>query len=84
LARLAGRRLGSDGVLTLVARTHRTQEANRRDAVQRLDALIAAARVAPKPRKPTRPTRAAKERRLREKLRKGQVKSTRRRPVAED
>jgi ribosome-associated protein len=64
LRRLAGRRVTQDGALLIVARNHRTQEANRREAHERLTTLIAAALIEPKRRKATRPTRAARERRL--------------------
>jgi ribosome-associated protein len=50
LATLAGRRLTRDGWLVLTAHRHRTQEANRRDAFERLAELIAQARVRPKTR----------------------------------
>jgi ribosome-associated protein len=40
LIRLAGKRLGEDGVLMLHARRCRTQESNRRDAIERLVELI--------------------------------------------
>jgi ribosome-associated protein len=61
---LAGRRLTREDELVLEAHRHRTQEANRRDAIERLEALITQARHVPKPRKKTRPGRAAKARRL--------------------
>ena len=64
LRRLAGRRVTHDGALLIVARNHRTQEANRREAHARLMTLIEAALIEPKRRKATRPTRAARERRL--------------------
>jgi ribosome-associated protein len=64
LRRLAGRRVTQDGALLIVARNHRTQEGNRREAHERLATLIEAARVEPKRRKATKPTRAARERRL--------------------
>src|SRR5208282_6569871 len=42
LATLAGRRLTREGWLVLAAHRHRTQEGNRRDALERLAELIAA------------------------------------------
>lgn len=69
LRRLAGRRLTDTDEIVLVARTHRTQEGNRREALARLAALIEAARPEPVPRRATRPTRASKERRLQSKAR---------------
>jgi len=64
LRRLAGRRVTQDGALLITARNHRTQEANRREAYERLTILIEAALIEPKRRKATKPTRAARERRL--------------------
>jgi ribosome-associated protein len=64
LRRLGGRRVTQDGALLIVARNHRTQEGNRREAHERLAALIEAALIEPKRRKATKPTRAARERRL--------------------
>ncbi|HXC59010.1 MAG TPA: alternative ribosome rescue aminoacyl-tRNA hydrolase ArfB [Steroidobacteraceae bacterium] len=74
---LAGRRLSDRDEILIVARSHRTQEGNRRDALQRLEALLEAAARAPVPRKATRPTRASKERRLAGKVRSGRTKQLR-------
>jgi len=64
LRRLAGRRLTQDDEILIDAHRHRTREANRRDAIERLTTLVVAARRAPKTRRPTRPTRASRERRI--------------------
>jgi ribosome-associated protein len=64
LRALAGRRLTREDELVLEAHRYRTQEANRRDAIERLERLVEEARRVPKPRKKTRPSRAAKMRRL--------------------
>ncbi len=74
---LAGRRMTADGVLVLVANRFRTQERNRRDAVERLEELIARACEVPRVRRPTAPTRASNRRRLDEKRRRGEVKQGR-------
>ncbi|HUO96998.1 MAG TPA: alternative ribosome rescue aminoacyl-tRNA hydrolase ArfB [Steroidobacteraceae bacterium] len=79
-ATLAGRRLTRDGWLVLTAHRHRTQEANRRDALERLAELIAAARARPKPRRATKPSRGARERRLEGKRQRTEVKHLRRKP----
>jgi ribosome-associated protein len=71
---LAGRRLGADGSVLIVARNHRTQEGNRREALMRLRELIATAWVEPLPRRATRPTRASKERRIDHKTRRKRLK----------
>ncbi|MFO1504222.1 MAG: alternative ribosome rescue aminoacyl-tRNA hydrolase ArfB [Steroidobacteraceae bacterium] len=77
LRRLAGRRLTEGDEIVIVARNHRTQEGNRRDAWERLTALIEAAMKAPVPRRATKPTRASRERRLSGKVRAGQTKKMR-------
>jgi ribosome-associated protein len=78
LIRLAGKRYGDDGFLTIHARAGRTQESNRRDAIERLVELLERATVRPKPRRATRPTAASRERRLETKRRRGQAKQARR------
>jgi len=84
LRKLAGRRLTDGDEIVIVARSHRTQEANRRDALQRLEALLDAAWPAPVPRRATRPTRASKERRLAGKARSGRTKQLRGRIRGDD
>lgn len=64
LRALAGQRLTDAGEVLIVARAHRSQEQNRREAEERLCDLVRRALVAPKKRYATRPTRASKERRL--------------------
>jgi len=64
LRSLAGRRVTDDGALIIIARNQRTQEGNRREALERLAELVKRALVPPKPRRPTRPTRAARQRRM--------------------
>jgi ribosome-associated protein len=82
LPRLAGNRMTEGGVLVIEARRYRTQERNRRDALERLIALLRSASKRPKPRKKTRPTLASRKRRLDSKHRRGEVKRMRR-PVAD-
>lgn len=77
LRSLAGRRVTEDGALIIVARNQRTQEGNRREALERLTELVRRALVAPKVRRPTRPTRAAKERRLETKTQRRTTKQLR-------
>lgn len=84
VARLAGRRLSEDGVLVITARRHRTQERNRRDALDRLVALFERAAPPPPRRRPTKPGAAAIERRLEQKSRRAAAKQRRRRDAGED
>ncbi len=69
LRALAGRRVTDDGALLIIARNHRTQEQNRREAHERLAELIRQALIPPKVRKATKPTKASKQRRLESKSR---------------
>jgi ribosome-associated protein len=78
LLRLAGRRLTAEGVLVLDARRYRTQERNRQDALERLAALVQRSAQPPKPRRATRPSTAAREKRLRAKKQRAEVKRLRR------
>ena len=64
LRALAGQRLTSDGAILIQARSHRSQSDNRREAEERLAALVRLALVEPKVRRATKPTRASQERRL--------------------
>ncbi len=77
---LAGRRLTQYDEIVIEAHRHRGQEANRRDAIGRLEELIIKAMRAPKVRKATRPGRAAKARRLEGKRLRKNVKRLRGRP----
>ena len=81
LKRLAGTRLTKEGVLVIFARTHRSQERNRQDALARLLRLIAAAAEKPEFRVKTRPGPAARERRIETKVRRGETKRLRNFPV---
>jgi ribosome-associated protein len=78
LMALAGRRITKDGVLVLIAQSHRTQERNRADAMERLTALIKEASVKPIPRRATKPTKASKQRRIEGKKRRSGIKDMRR------
>jgi len=77
LERLAGKRLTREGVLVITAQSHRTQERNRADALDRLIALIRQAAVRPVPRRATKPTKASRQRRLDAKKRRGGLKALR-------
>jgi ribosome-associated protein len=84
LRRLAGRRLTDEDVIVIAAQRFRTQEHNKRDALERLQTMIDEAAIEPKIRRATRPTRASKERRLEGKQQRSQVKSARGKVRAED
>lgn len=78
VATLAGSKLTTDGVLIIDARRHRTQPANREDALERLRELLAQAAVRPKRRRATRPTAASRQKRLEGKRKRSQTKGLRR------
>jgi ribosome-associated protein len=77
LARLAGKKLSSEGILSIDSREHRTQAQNRSAARARLVALLREAAIVPKSRRKTRPSKAARERRLVAKGQRAQVKARR-------
>ena len=77
LMRLAGHRMTKDGVLIIQAERFRTQDANRKDARDRLVELIREATIVPKRRIKTKPTRASKERRVEGKKKRSTVKKMR-------
>ncbi len=77
LRRLAGTRLLQDGSILISARSERSQEQNRRDALGRLADLVGRALIEPKIRKKTKPSRAAQERRIESKKRRGSAKRDR-------
>jgi len=71
-------RLDSDGRVRVVASGRRSQRQNRREADERLAALIKYALHVPKKRRLTKPTRAAQEKRLADKKRRAEIKRERR------
>jgi ribosome-associated protein len=80
LERLSSRLTG--GVLTIAASEHRAQLRNREAARDRLVAIVSEALRPPAPaRRATTPSRGAKERRLKGKQRRTDIKRLRRRPT---
>lgn len=73
----AGQRLTRDGVIVITARSFRTQERNRADALQRLKDMIQQAAQRQAIRRPTRPTKASNRRRLEGKSRRSGIKALR-------
>jgi ribosome-associated protein len=82
-SRLAGR-IDGEGVLRVVASTHRSQLQNRQEATERLRHLVALALRVPRRRRKTRPPPAAREARLRAKKHRSDTKRTRRPVRPED
>ncbi|MBD3747297.1 alternative ribosome rescue aminoacyl-tRNA hydrolase ArfB [Sphingopyxis sp.] len=77
LKTLAGSRMTAAGELVILARSYRTQEANRADARARLNELVDAALVRPEKRIKTKPSKAARARRVDGKKARSAVKSMR-------
>ena len=79
-ARLLGskdKRITTEGVLVIKAQQFRTQEANKRDAIKRLQEIVNAANHVNPIRHATRPTYGSKRRRLESKVQRGRVKALR-------
>jgi ribosome-associated protein len=70
-------RITSEGVVVIKAQTTRSQDMNRADALQRLQAMVDAVAAPPKTRRPTKPTYGSKQRRLEGKSQRSQVKAGR-------
>jgi ribosome-associated protein len=77
LLRIAGRRVNAEGVLVIDSREHRTQAQNRDAARARLVSLVQKAARRPKSRRATTPSAGARERRIRSKKRRGEIKAGR-------
>ncbi len=80
---LKDRRVSREGVVTIKAQRHRSQERNREDALDRLDELLERAQQRQAPRVPTRPTRASRQKRLDTKKKQGKQKALRK-PIRHD
>jgi ribosome-associated protein len=77
LKHLAGKKMTGDGILLIEARKFRTQEQNREEALRRFTDLVRRSFLKPKPRTKTKPTKASREKRLKEKKVRGQIKKIR-------
>ena len=84
LLALRDSRITQQGVLVIKAQQYRTQEANRLDALARLQALVDSVARPPRVRRATRPTLGSKQRRLESKSRRAGIKALRGRPPAPD
>lgn len=77
LRHLAGNRITNEGELLIEAKTRRTQEQNREDALKRFIELLQHAFRKPKARTKTKPTKASRERRIKEKKQRSEIKRLR-------
>lgn len=84
LREVAGSKLTASGDLLITARQHRTQEANRQAARDKLEELLEAAHHQPKKRARTRINRVGNVKRLKSKKARGAVKANRGKPSRSD
>ena len=84
LLMLGDQRITGQGVVVIKAQTTRSQDQNRAEALERLQALVDSVAVPPKPRKPTKPTRNSQIRRVDAKTNRGEVKKLRGRVSGSD
>ena len=77
IAEKLSNRINTEGFLQVKAQTHRTQPANKEEAVQKINELVQHALAKKKPRIATKVSKAAKERRMESKKRKSEVKAGR-------
>ena len=78
LLALPGRRVSKEGVLVIKAQTARSQEQNKALALERLDAIVQEASQVQAVRRATKPTYGSKQRRLKAKSERSEVKAGRR------
>jgi ribosome-associated protein len=74
---LRDQRITAEGVVVIKAQTSRSQDANRADALLRLQELVDSVASPPRVRRPTKPTYGSRQRRLESKGLRAQVKAGR-------
>lgn len=77
LLKLKDHRISQDGIITIKAQQHRTQERNREDALERLCLLIQNVAIPRKKRRATKPTKGSQTRRIESKKKQGRLKALR-------
>jgi len=77
LLKLNDQRITREGVVVIKAQQYRSQEKNRAEALNRLQALIRRVATTRRKRRPTRPTRSSRVKRLERKVKHGRLKATR-------
>lgn len=77
LLKLKDHRVSQDGIITIKAQQHRTQERNREDALARLCLLIQSVAIPRKKRRATKPTKGSQTRRIESKKKQGRLKALR-------
>jgi len=77
LMKMRDNRISKDGIIIIKAQNHRSQAKNKEDALQRLRTLLRTAGIIKKKRKSTRPSRKARKKRVDNKVKRGHLKSLR-------
>jgi ribosome-associated protein len=77
LLAISDQRITDEGVVVIKAQTSRSQDANRADALARLQAMVDSVAEPPRARRATKPTYGSKQRRLEGKSIRSQVKAAR-------
>ena len=77
LLALRDTRITQEGVVVIKAQQYRSQELNRADALERLNALVNSVAVPPRVRRATKPTYGSQQRRLQSKTQRGETKALR-------
>jgi ribosome-associated protein len=77
LLALRDQRITDEGVVVIKAQSHRSQDMNRTEALQRLAQLVRSAEQVPRVRRATKPTYGSTQRRLEGKSQRAQVKTAR-------
>ena len=75
--KLRDRRMSRDGVIVIKAQRYRNQEMNRKDALDRLQAMLRKALQRQARRIPTKPSKTARRKRTDQKVRRGRIKQLR-------
>ncbi|WP_157267549.1 alternative ribosome rescue aminoacyl-tRNA hydrolase ArfB [Azohydromonas aeria] len=81
LLALPDQRVTKEGIIVIKAQTARSQEKNKAEALARLEEMVAQASHTPRVRRTTKPTHAAKQRRLKSKTLRSEVKAGRNKVV---
>jgi ribosome-associated protein len=77
LLALRDQRITDEGVVVIKAQSHRSQDMNRAEALERLAQLVRSAERVPRVRRATKPTYGSTQRRLEGKSQRAQVKAAR-------
>jgi len=83
LLQLNDQRISKEGMIIIKAQRYRSQEKNRLEAIQRLQALLQSVTKTTKVRKATKPSRSSQQRRMDKKSQHSRKKTLRSKPVVD-